>query len=227
MDITQGKIYYKPEGDKYLATLIDLIEKPKVATPNGPKDKIRMVWTITTLAGQPVFDLQGNPTPEATAYVTASISEKSSQPMFRNLYKILHGILGAPPPLVTKFEQLEALVLGRSNVLMLTKEPKPGTTDEFYSNIVGIMPFPAGLPVPQAPANFQRNKFRQNGVTINPQGQTVATYATPQAAAAAAPQYQAPQAPVAAPAAAPVAVPTAEQIAAFLAAQAGQKNVGF
>lgn len=183
MEIGQGKTFYKPEAGVYLGKIIDIVEKPNVQTQYGPKNKVMIVWTITHQNGAPYLDPEGEPY-QATAYVTASINEKSTQPLFRNLFKIVAGVLGGQPPLITSSTQLEQLLLGRANGLMLTKEINPAKQGDFFVNIVGIMPLAPGQPVPMTPQKFVRAKDRPK-TQAGPQGQAVQTYATPAAAQAA------------------------------------------
>jgi hypothetical protein len=218
MEVSQGKTFYKAAPGMYLGTVIDLIEKPGVQTQWGLKNKVMFVWTLSHADGRPYLDPEGNPY-QATAWVTSTMNPKSTQPVFRNMYKIIAGILNATPPVITSTEQIEALVIGKSNGLMITQEPNPQNPQEPYVNIVGIMPLAPGQVPPQAPANFVRAKNRPKQ-QAGPQGQPVATYAVPPSQPVA-PVTNA----VATPAAAPQ--PTAEQIAAFLAAQKDSNKVGF
>ena len=220
MEVSQGKTFYKPEAGMYLATVIDLIEKPGVQTQWGPKNKVMFVWTISHADGRPYLDPEGNPY-QVTAWVTSTMNPKSTQPVFRNMYKIIAGILNTTPPLITSTEQIESLVLGKSNGLMVTKEANPTNPNEPFVNVVGIMPLAPGQVAPQAPANFVRAKNRPK-TQAGPQGQPVQTYAAPPAQQAASttqpPAQQPPQ---------NVQQPTPEQIAAFLAAQKAGNTVGF
>lgn len=210
MDISQGKVFHKPEGGMYLGTIIDVVEKPNVQTQYGPKNKVLIVWTITHPNGAQYLDPEGNPY-QVSAFPTASMNEKSTQPLFRNLYKIISGVLGGQPPLITSSEQLESLLIGRSNGLLVTKEPNPNKAGDFYVNPVGLVPLQAGQTPPPVPANFVRAKNRPK-TQAGPQGQSVQTYAVPptQLAPAVATQtaFQ----------------PTPEQIAAYLASQQPAAN---
>ena len=174
MEIGQGKTFYKPEAGVYLGKIIDVVEKPNVATQYGPKNKVLIVWAITHQNGSPYLDPEQTPF-QATAYVTASINEKSTQPLFRNLYKIVSGVIGGQPPLITSTAQLEQLLLGRANGLMLTKEVNPQKPGDFFVNVVGIMPIAPGQPIPPTPNNFVRAKDRPK-TQAGPAGQPVATY---------------------------------------------------
>ena len=192
MEIGQGKTFYKPEAGVYLGKIIDIVEKPNVAVvfqgQTTYKNKVLLVWTITQMNGAPYLDPDGAPF-QATAYVNASINEKSTQPLFRNLYKIVAGILGGQPPLITSSSQLEQLLLGKANGLMITKEPNPNKPNDAYVNIVGIMPLAPGQPIPQTPANFVRAKDRPK-TQAGPNGQPVATYSQPPAQQGAVPASQ-------------------------------------
>ena len=174
MDISQGKVFYKPEAGTYLGKIIDIVDKPQVQTQYGLKNKVLIVWTLTQLNGAPYLDPEGQPF-QASVYVTATMNEKSTQPLFRNLYKVVVGVLnGQQAPLITKFEQLEQLLLDRANVLMVTKEPNPAKAGDFYSNPVGILPL-NNAPVPPTPQGFVRSKNRPK-TQAGPQGQSVQTY---------------------------------------------------
>ena len=180
MDISQGKVFYKPEAGTYLGKIIDIVDKPQVQTQYGLKNKVLIVWTLTQLNGAPYLDPEGQPF-QASVYVTATMNEKSTQPLFRNLYKVVVGVLnGQQAPLITKFEQLEQLLLDRANVLMVTKEPNPAKAGDFYSNPVGILPL-NNAPVPPTPQGFVRSKNRPK-TQAGPQGQSVQTYAPHQPA---------------------------------------------
>lgn len=180
MEISQGKVFFKPEAGAYLGTVVDVIDTPNVQTQYGPKNKVRIVWLLNNQNGTPALDPEGKQL-EASVYTTAAMSEKSSQPLFRNLFKIVYGILNQAPPLITSTAQLEQLLLGRSNGLLLTKEPNPAKAGDFYSNVVGIMPLAAGQIAPVVPANFVRRKDRPK-TQAGPQGQSVQTYVQPPAA---------------------------------------------
>ena len=218
MEVSQGKVFYKPVGGMYFGTLIDIVEKPNQVTQWGPKNKALFVWNIARADGQPYLDPEGKPY-QATAWVTATMNDKSTQPLFRNMYKIVAGILNTTPPLITSTEQLEGLLLGKSNGLMITQEINPQKPTEPFVNIVGIMPLAPGQNGPGIPAGFIRAKNRPTNTT-GPNGQPVQVYNSLAAAQAAAPvnlNAAAPAAPAAQPA------PTAEQIAAFLANQQKQQ----
>lgn len=180
MDISQGKVFYNPEGGTYLATIIDIIDKPQVQTQYGLKNKVLVKWVISQMNGAPYLDPEGQPF-QVMVYVTATMSDRSTQPLFRNLYKVISGVLnGAQVPLITSTAQLEQLLLNRSNVLMVMKEPNPAKANEFFVNVVGILPLPAGSPAPVAPAGFVRQKNKPQ-TQAGPQGRPVQTYAQPPA----------------------------------------------
>jgi hypothetical protein len=207
MDISQGKVFHKPEMGTYFATIIDVVEKPQVQTQWGLKDKVRIDWAListTTMQvplgpdGEPVF---------GSVFTGAVMNPKSKQPLYWNLWAIVNRVLGTTPPLITKFSELESILLGRSNAIMLTKEDNPNKPGDFYSNVVGIMPLPPGAPIATAPVNFKRDKDRQQ----KPQQVSPAQYVQPasvaQVAAVAAPAQQ---------------PPTPEQVAAWIASQQQQ-----
>lgn len=178
MDISQGKVFFKAEAGTYLGTIIDVVDKPNVQTAYGLKNKILILWVLTQLNGAPYLDPEGQPY-QVSVYTTASMNEKSSQPLFRNLYKVVSSVLnGQQPPLITSTAQLEQVLLGRSNVLMVTKEANPAKAGDFYVNPVGILPLQAGMPIPQAPAGFVRYKNKPK-TQAGPQGQPVQTYSQP------------------------------------------------
>ena len=220
MEIGQGKVFFKPEAGMYLGTIIDIVDKPNVAVSyNGAtvyKNKVLITWVLTHPNNAPYLDPEGKPM-TLSSYVTADISPKSSQPLFRNLYKIIAGVLGGQVPLITTSEQLEQTLLGRSNGLMVTKEPSTKVAGEFYTNLVGIMPLAPGQVAPVAPADYVRVKNRPK-TQAGPQGQPVQTYQAPPT------QINVP-APAVTTGSAPQ--PTPEQIAAFLAAQKAGNGVGF
>lgn len=220
MDIGQGKVFFKPEAGMYLGTIIDIVEKPNVAIVyNGVttyKNKVLITWVLTHPNNAPYLDPEGKPM-TLSAYVTADISPKSTQPLFRNLYKIIAGVLGTQVPLITTSEQLEQVLLGRSNGIMVTKEPSTKVAGEFYVNPVGFMPLAPGQNPPQPAADFVRFKNRPK-TQAGPNGQPVQTYAQPPAQQSVSFTQPAP-AVANSPAPAVAGAPTPEQIAAYLAAQ--------
>jgi len=56
------------------------------------------------------------------------------------------------------------------------KEPNPAKAGEFFVNVVGILPLPAGAPAPHAPVGFIRQKDKPQ-TQAGPQGRPVQTYA--------------------------------------------------
>jgi hypothetical protein len=178
MNITKGKVFFKADPGMYIGTIIDVVDMPQTQTSFGPKDKVRVVWALNLPNGAPALDPEGKQL-EATVFPTAMMSEKSSQPLFRNLYKIVYGILNQAPPLISSTQDLEKLLMSRSNGLMLTKEPNPSVQGDFYSNVVGIMPLQPGQIAPGTPQGFVRAKDRVK-TQAGPQGRPVQTYAIPQ-----------------------------------------------
>lgn len=213
MQIAQGAKFERPAPGMYLATLVDVVDLPQVQTQHGTKDRLRFHWVLAGLNGQLYVGKDGKPV-EATLQLNANMGAKAELP------KRLAQILAQAPPVITSTEQLEGLVIGRSNVIVVVHAPNPKDPNDPYANVDGIGPIPAGMPAaPPIPQGYVRFKNRAK-TQVGPNGQPVQTYATPAAAAAAT------QAPVAAaPAAAAVAAPTPEQIAAFLAAQKATNSV--
>jgi hypothetical protein len=180
MDISQGKVFFSPEAGTYLGTIVDVVDKPQVATAYGLKNKVLIKWVISQMNGAPYLNPEGLPH-EVIVYVTAAMNEKSTQPLFRSLYKVIVGVLnGQQPPLLTSTTQLEQILMGRSNILMVTKEANPNKANEFYVNVVGILPMQAGFVAPQAPQGFVRSKDKPK-TQAGPQGRPVQTYAVPPA----------------------------------------------
>jgi len=174
MEILQGKKFEKPAPGMYLATTVDLVEMPNVQTAWGIKNKVRIHWVLAHLNGQLYLAKDGSPV-EAVGIWAANMGGKAELP------KRLTQILGQAPPLITSTEQLEQLVLGRSNILVLVQNPNPKDPNDPYINVDGIGPLPAGMTAPPIPANYVRAKNRPK-TQAGPQGTPVATYATPQAA---------------------------------------------
>ena len=213
MQIAQGAKFERPAPGMYLATLVDVVDLPQVQTQYGTKDRLRFHWVLAHLNGQLYLGKDGKAI-EATLQLNANMGAKAELP------KRLTQILGQAPPVITSTEQLEGLILGRSNIIVVVQAPNPKDQNDPFANVDGIGPIPPGMPAaPPIPQNYVRFKNRPK-VQAGPNGQPVQTYATPQAAAAAVAPAAAPAAP-----AAPVAQPTPEQIAAFLAAQKAANTV--
>jgi hypothetical protein len=199
MEITHGKKFEKPQPGNYTATVIDIVTlADQKSTYNGVEtvqNKIRIVWVLgAAYPGQVVVSKEGKPF-EVIAVPNAKLTTK---PKKSKLYEILEQMLGQAPPLVKNDAELEALMLGRSNQVFLVANANPSNPDDPFINVAGLTPLAPGQVAPQVPAGFVRFKNRVKTVA-GQNGQPVATYSTPQAAAAAQP---------AAPAAAPTVAPT-------------------
>jgi hypothetical protein len=157
---------------------------PNVQTAYGLKNKVRIHWVLAQLNGQLYIGKDGSQV-EAVGIWTANMGGKAELP------KRLTQILGQAPPLITSTEQLEQLVIGRSNILVLVQNPNPKDPNDPYINVDGIGPLQAGMTAPPIPVNYVRHKNRPK-TQAGPQGTTVATYATPAAAQAAVPAAQDP-----------------------------------
>lgn len=193
MDLNNPKPFEQPDAGTFAATLIDIVELPGIQTRFGKKDRVRFVWVLGRLDNQPLTDSEGKPF-RVVKSMNATMGEKG------DLFKLLVQILNGPPPVMNKVEQLEQLVLGRSNMAYLAKAADPTNPQKIYTNIVGLAPLPPGVNPPQAPAGYIRDKFRPKQ-TAGPQpGQTTATYSTPPYVPPAPAAAPAPYVPPAAPA---------------------------
>lgn len=174
MELSHGKTFEQPDAGAFVGTIIDVVEMPNQQTQNGPTDKVRILWVLAKLDGSPALDSEGNPL--TVAFIKpAKWHEKS------HLYQMAAMILNSAPPLISQVSELEPLLLGRSNMLFLTKSLPTAPGQKAYTNVTGVTPLPPGVTPPQAPAGFVRSKFRTKTQT-NPQNQQVQTFATQQAA---------------------------------------------
>lgn len=179
MNLGQNKQFERPAGGVYFGTIIDLVEMPQQPTRFGPKDKIRLLWVLSYPNNAPYLDKEGKPMTIAGFY-NATVSDNS------NLTKAIRQIIQGQVPVLNNTEDLERLLIGRSNQLFVTQEPDQQKPNEFVSFVAGITPLPPGAISPQAPAGFVRFKNKPKTQT-GPNGQPVQTYASKQAAANAAP----------------------------------------
>ena len=172
MELSNSKPFEKPDAGLFLGTIVDVVDMPGVQTQYGIKNKVRILWVLgATAAGQRVLDSEGKPL--TVAFIkNGSWNEKSE------LYKMVRMILNAPPPLITKTEELSALLLGRANQLFVTLTPDQKRPGEFYANVTGVMPLAPGQVPPVAPAGFVRAKDKPRTVAGS-NGQPVQTYTTP------------------------------------------------
>jgi len=180
MNITQGKVFEKPAGGSYIATIIDVVDLPnQTVTYKGVSkqvDKIIIKWVLAYLNGAPYLDKTGQPM-EVAAF-PAAIQSKGSK-----LTKLLTQILNAAPPLISSTEELAKMLIGRSNSLFLTQEPDARNPGQFFTNVAGIAPLPPGSVPPAIPAGYVRQNYKPK-TQAGPQGQPVQTYAqAPQQAA--------------------------------------------
>lgn len=177
MEITQGKKFEKPAPGNYTGTVIDIVTLPDVETTyNGVKsvqNKVRIVWTLgPAYPGQVATTKEGKPF-EVIAVPNAKLTTK---PKKSKLFEILEQMLGQAPPLVRNDQELETLMLGRSNQLFLVANANPSDPNDPYINVAGLTPLAPGQVAPPVPAGFVRFKNRPKQ-TAGPNGQTVATYA--------------------------------------------------
>jgi hypothetical protein len=180
-----SKTFEKPNTGQFIGTIIDVVDLGKVKTMYGEKAKIRIVWVLDK------NDSEGQPF-RAIRQVNASVNEKST------LYEIVKSILGMAPPVPFDTEVL----IGRSNQLFIVTE-KDEKTGKVFANVKIILPLPAGVTPPQAPAGFIRAKdkpaqvpFAQSAARAVAPLQpavAVATQAVPQAAPQPATAVAAPQ----------------------------------
>jgi hypothetical protein len=181
MEITHGKKFEKPQPGNYTGTVIDIVLLPNQAsTFNGAttyQNKIRVVWTIgPAYPGQVAVTKEGKPF-EVIGTYNAKLIDK---PKKSKLYELLEQMLQGAPPLVKNDEELEALMLNRSNQLFLVANANPSDPTDPFINIAGVTPLAPGQVAPPVPAGFIRKKFRP--VTqAGPNGQPVQTYAQPPA----------------------------------------------
>lgn len=177
MNLGQNKVFDRPAGGVYFGTIIDLVEMSQQPTRFGPKDKIRILWVLSYPNNAPYLDKEGKPMTIAGFY-NATVSDNS------NLTKAIRQIIQGQVPVLNNTEDLERLLLGRSNQLFVTQEPDQQKPNEFVSFVAGITPLPPGAIPPQVPAGFVRFKNKPKTQT-GPTGQPVQTYASKAAAAAA------------------------------------------
>ena len=170
MNLGQNKKFDRPNGGVYFATIIDLVEMNQQPTRFGPKDKVRLLWVLSHTNNAPYLDSEGKPMTIAGFY-NATVSDNS------NLTKAIRQILQAQVPVLNNTEDLERLLLGRSNQLFITQEPDQQKPGEFVSFVAGISPLPPGAIAPQVPAGFVRFKNKPK-TQAGPNGQSVQTYAS-------------------------------------------------
>ena len=190
MQFSTGKDFTRPATGMYIGTVADVVPMPDRPTAYGVKNQVRIHWVLFNLAtGQLVVDSKGAPI-EAVAITNASASPNGSLTT-----KFVTPILGQVPPPITSVELLEQLIMGRSNVLILTESPNPKDPSKPYVNVTGIGPIQAGMPAPQGiPTTYVRAKNKPQQTSGPLPGQVTNTYQTaPGYAPAAAPTaYQAP-----------------------------------
>ena len=192
MEITSGKKFEKPAPGNYTGTVIDIVTLPNVSsTFNGVttiQNKIRVVWTIGPAYQGQVYLTKENKPFEVIGTYNAKLIDK---PKKSKLYELLEQMLQQAPPLVKNDEELERLMLGRSNQLFLVANANPSDPTDPYINIAGVTPLAPGQVAPPVPAGFVRFRNRVKE-TAGQNGQAVQTYAQPPAQNQAQPTQQAP-----------------------------------
>lgn len=181
MEITSGKKFEKPQPGNYTGTVIDIVTLPNVSsTFNGVttiQNKIRVVWTIGPAYQGQVYLTKENKPFEVIGTYNAKLIDK---PKKSKLYELLEQMLQQAPPLVKNDEELERLMLGRSNQLFLVANANPSDPTDPYINIAGVTPLAPGQVAPPVPAGFVRFRNRVKE-TAGQNGQAVQTYAQPPA----------------------------------------------
>lgn len=180
MEIASGKKFEKPKPGNYTGTVVDIVTLPNVSsTFNGVttiQNKIRVVWTIgPAYPGQAYLTTENKPF-EVIGTYNAKLIDK---PKKSKLYELLEQMLQGAPPLVKNDEELERLMIGRSNQLFLVANANPSDANDPYINIAGVTPLAPGQVAPPIPAGFVRVKNRPK-TQAGPNGQPVQTYAAPQ-----------------------------------------------
>jgi hypothetical protein len=174
MEIKQGKKFYNAAGGPFIGTIIDVVDMPNVTKVYKGVSKVvnqvRVLWVLAQLNGAAYLDPEGQPY-TVTGFYNATQTENS------NLTKILTQVLNATPPLISSSEQLSELLLGRSNSLFLTQTPNTQKPGDFFTNVAGISPLPAGVVPPQAPVGFVRSKDKPKTQSGPNAGQQTQTYA--------------------------------------------------
>jgi len=185
MEIGQGRKFEKPQPGNYLGTIIDLVSMPNVpSTFNGVTtlvNKVRIVWTLgAAYPGQSVLTTEGKPFEQMGTYPAKLVNTGTKK---SKLYELLEQMLQQAPPVIKTDEELERLMIGRSNQLFLVASANPKDPSDPYINVAGVTPLAPGQVAPVAPVGFVRFKNRPK-TTAGQQGQPVQTYATSQAAQA-------------------------------------------
>jgi len=181
MEIGHGKKFERPQPGNYTGTVIDIIPMPNVSsTFNGITtlvNKVRIVWVLgPAYTGQVVLTKEGKPFDQIGTYPAKLVNTGTKK---SKLYELLEQMLQQAPPLVRNDEELEQLVLGRSNQLFLVAAANPTDPNDPYINVAGVTPLAPGQTAPTTPADYVRFKNRvktQAGL----QGQVVQTYVQPQ-----------------------------------------------
>lgn len=117
MILDQGGNFEKPDSNTYVGVIADVVELFNVPTPNGLKNKVRIIWILDK------NDSTGKPY-RVMRQVNAILTERS------DLYKIATQILGQAPP-IRGFDT-ESL-MGRANFLFIQKTK--AANDKEYSNV--------------------------------------------------------------------------------------------
>lgn len=189
MNLSQGKVFEKPDAGQFLGTIIDVVELANKPTQYGPKDKVRIFYVIGPLGNDGKYALDSENKPfRVMREFNASMAESSK------LFEFVGTVLQAAPPMLNTVEELAQLLIGRSNFLFLTKIPNPKKAGDFFTNIAGLGPVPAGMVAPPIPKDFVRAKDQVKktftpGQYVQPQqapAVTAPTVTTPAPAAPAA-----------------------------------------
>jgi len=142
-----SKNFENPETGRFNGTIIDIVDLGIKKNRFGEeKVRMRIIWVLDK------NDSQGAPF-RVMREVNATIADK---PKKSNLYEIVEQVTGRAPSVPFDSEVL----IGRSNELTIVREAD-AATGKVYANIKVIMPLPAGVVPPQAPAGFVRAEVKK------------------------------------------------------------------
>jgi len=167
-----NKVYEQPKGGLYEGVLADVIDLGMVQGMYGIKPRTRLIWILNAT------DSEGNFFRVQKSY-NAVLHEKS------NLYADVRDMLGAAPSIPYELD----LLIGKNFQLVIVPATKKDGTP--CVNVKAILAPKSGQNF-QIPADFVRNKDRQNQP---PQQNSVAPRPATTAPAKSAAPAQAPAAP--------------------------------
>jgi hypothetical protein len=152
--VTEGKVWEKPDNGEFQAVLVDLVLYKDVVSQYGKTDKLQVIWLLNAK------DSEGNFF-RVTKTIYNPVVSKVPGRKPSKMYQLIEDVLGEPP--VGTFD--DETLIGRSNNLLIIRGKDP-VTGKVYANVTGIGPLKTGQTPLAIPAGFVRAKDKPTQTSV-------------------------------------------------------------